>query len=384
MAGARTALDASGAAPYYNVAGLAFAHQTRGDIGVGCFGSSLSYNGQDAGSDPFSGGTASLVVPFRGKLKGFAFGLYGFFPADDLGHVVTRDPGTPQFLQYDGLHRFALYAGVAYRLGPVAAGAGLQVLNAAQGSLALTEDLAAATIPQRTLTLDLVPQVSPDFGLAVEATSWLRLGASYRGASQVALSLPSNVNLGPLAFDLQLAALSFYRPPTWTLAGAYPTDGRSIGSEVSWREWSRAPDPALAATFTPSSPLLPNLATTPSGLQLRDEPVVRVGGQVNVAGPISVLAGYAFAPTPVPSPTGPNNILDCDRHEIAAGVEWDFADLIGFSTGPDSLVLGGQYHALVQRQAVKNDPLDLYGDGTYGGNLWMVNLTLILHFGRPL
>lgn len=381
MAGARTALDTSGAAAYYNLAGLAFATQTRADLGVGYFGSSLSYNGQDAGSDPFSGGTASLVLPVGGKLKGLAFGLYGMFPADSLGHVVTRDPGTPQFLQYDGLHRFALYAGVAYHLGPVAAGAGLQVLNSAQGSLSLTEDLAAATIPQRTLTLDLVPQVSPDFGLAVDATSWLRFGATYRGAAQIGVTLPSNVDLGPLAFDLALAAVSFYRPPTWTVAGAYHSDSFSIDVEGSWLQWSQIPDPALASQFTPSSPLLPNLATPPSGLQLQDEPVVRVGAQFKVAGPISVLAGYAYAPSPVPAQTGPNNILDCDRHEVAAGVQWDFANLIGFSTGPDSLVLGGQYHALVGRQAVKTDPLDLYGDGSYGGSLWMVNLTLILRFG---
>jgi hypothetical protein len=380
-AGAQTGLDSSGAAAYYNPADLAWATRPRLDLGIGYFGSSLSYNGQDAGSDPFTGATVSLVVPFAGKLRGLAVGLYGLFPTDDLGHLVARDPSTPQFLQYDCLHRFALYLGVAYHLGPVSAGAGIQLLDSAQGSLSLTEDLASATIPQRTLTLDLVPQASPNFGLAVEATPWLRFGASYRGASQVSLSLPAEVNLEALAFDLQLEALTFYRPPTWTLACAYHTERLSIDAEISWLQWSQAPDPALAAQFTPSSPLLPNLATTPSGLQLQDEPVVRVGAQIKVAGPFSVLAGYAYAPTPVSNQTGPNNFLDCDRHEVAAGLDWDFTDLLGFSTGPDSLVLGGQYHALVQRQAVKTDPLDLYGDGNYGGDLWLVNLTLVLRFG---
>ncbi len=348
---------------------------------MGYYGSNLTYNGQNGGSEPFTGATTSLVVPFGGKLKGVALGLYGIFPTDDLGELVSRDPTTPQFIQYDGVHRFALYAGVAYHYGPVAAGAGIQLLDSAQGSLSITEDLASATIPQRTLTLDLVPSASPSFGLAVDATSWLRFGASYRGASQAGVSLPAEVNLEALAFNLELEALALYRPPTWTFAAAYHSDRLSIDAELSWLQWSQAPDPALAAQFTPSSPLLPNLATTPSGLQLQDEPVVRVGAQVRVAGSFSVLAGYAFAPTPVPDQTGPNNFLDCDRHEVAAGIDWDFPDLIGFSTGPDSLVLGGQYHALVQRQAVKTDPLDLYGDGSYGGNLWLVSLTLVLRFG---
>ncbi|HUB08914.1 MAG TPA: hypothetical protein VMB50_18040 [Myxococcales bacterium] len=323
----------------------------------------------------------SLVLPFAGKLRGLAFGLYGLFPADDLGRVITRDPGTPQFLEYDGLHRFALYAAVAYHLGPVAAGVGMQLLDSAQGSLALTEDLASASIPQRTLQLDLLPRAAFDAGLAWNAASWLRFGGSYRGAAQVGLSLPADVNLGPLAFDLQLQALSFYRPPTWTLGAAYVGTGFSIDVDASWLQWSQAPDPALQATFTPSTPILPNLSSGPSGVKLVDEPVVRVGAEVHLGGPFSLLAGYAYAPNPVPDQTGPTNLLDCDRHEVAAGLLWKFGDLIGFSTGPDGLLLGGQYHALVQRQALKTDPLDLYGDASYGGSLWQLSLTLTLRFG---
>ncbi|MHB8420529.1 MAG: OmpP1/FadL family transporter [Myxococcales bacterium] len=380
-AGARTALDRSGAAAYYDPAQLAFATQTRLDIGAGYYGSSLSYDGRDGGSDPFAGAAVSLVAPFGGKLKGLAFGLYGLFPMDDLGRVVSRDPGTPQFLECDGLHRFALYAALAYHLGPVAAGVGVQLLDSAQGSLALTEDLASASIPQRTLQLDLVPQASFDAGLAWNATDWLRFGASYRGPSQVGVSLPSDVNLGPLAFDLQLQALSFYRPPTWTLGAAYAGDAFSIDVDVSWLQWSQAPDPALGAQFTPSSPILPSLASGPTGVALSDEPVVRIGGELRLGGPFTLLAGYAYAPNPVPDQTGPTNLLDCDRHEVAAGILWSFPDLIGFSTGPDALVLGGQYHVLVQRQVQKSDPLDLYGDAVYGGSLWQVGLTLILRFG---
>ncbi len=380
-ASARTALDRSGAAAYYDPAQLAFATQTRLDIGLGYYGSGLTYNGNGSMSDPFAGGAVSLVVPFGGALKGVAFGLYGLFPGDDLGRVLTRDPGTPQFLQYEALHRFALYAALAYHLGPVAAGIGVQVLNSAVGQLALTEDLAAASIPQRTLQLDLVPKASFDAGLAWNATDWLRFGASYRGPSQVGLSLPANVNLGPLAFDLQLDATSFWRPPTWTLGAAYVGSGFSLDVDASWLQWSQAPDPALQAQFTPSSPILPNLSSGSTGVTLRDEPVVRVGGELHLAGPFSLLAGYAYAPSPVPDQTGPTNLLDCDRHEVAAGILWSFDDAIGFSTGPDALVLGGQYHALVQRQALKSDPLDLYGDSTYGGSLWQVSLTLILRFG---
>lgn len=381
MAGAGTAFDRSGAAAYYNPADLAFADRLRLDIGGGYLGSELTYDGANGGSDPFAAAEVSLVAPFGGKLRGLAFGLYGLFPADDLGRVLTRDPGTPQFLEYQALHRFALFAALAYHLGPVAAGVGIQLLNSAQGTLSLTEDLAAASIPQRTLQLDLLPRVSFNAGLAWNITSFLRLGASYRGPAQIGLGLPADVSFGPLAFDLQLEALSFWRPPTWNVGLAYLSDAFSVDLDGSWLQWSQAPDPALQAQFTPTTPLLPTLASGPSNVQLHDEPVVRLGADVHLGGPFSLLAGYAYAPNPVPDQTGPTNILDCDRHEVAAGLLWTFGDLLGFSTGPDGLLLGGQYHALVGRQALKTDPLDPYGDASYGGSLWMVNLTLTLRFG---
>ena len=396
MAGARTALETSGAAAYYDPAGLAGAPQTRLDLGMADVGSSLAYNRRDAGSDGFAAGTLSLVLPLPGKLSGAAFGLYGFFPGDDLGHIVSRDAATPQFLQPSGIHRFVIFSGLGYRLGPVALGVGLQLLNSAQGSLDLSEDLGAATIGSRTLTLDLLPRISPVAGIDLDATSELRIAASYRGASQVGLTLPSNVDLGPLAFDLQLAAVSLYRPPTWTVALAWhqgdapakveapatpaPTPFE-IDAEISWLQWSQLPDPALAASFTPSSALLPSMATVPPQLGLSDTLVARVGGRLHVAGPVTAMAGYAYVPTPVPAQTGPTNLLDCTSHDLALGVSIDFDDPLDLSSGPVSLILAGQYQILVARSAVKSDPLDLHGDGSYGGSLWLASASLAFRFG---
>ncbi len=381
MAGARTALDVGGAGAYYDPALLAEATEARLDLGVAELGSHLVYDQQDAGSDSFSAGELGLVLPLGGRLRGLAFGLYGLFPSNDLGHVVSQGGETPQFVQYGSLHRFVLYAALAAKAGPVAGGIGVQLLNSAQGGLSLSEDFASATIGARSLTLDLVPRAAIDAGLAVDATERLRFAGSYRGASDVGLTLPSSVDLGPLAFDLALSALSFYRPPTWTLAGAWHEAAFSADVEASYLQWSQMPDPALFATFSPSTPLLPDLASQQSGVAFHDTVVVRAGGSVALGGPATLFAGYQYAPTPVPDQTGPSNLLDCDRHEIAAGLSIDFADPTELSSGPASVIFAGQYHLLVTREAVKQSPLDLYGDGVYGGSLWLASVSLVLRFG---
>ncbi|MHB1844443.1 MAG: OmpP1/FadL family transporter, partial [Deltaproteobacteria bacterium] len=383
MAGARTALDLGGAGAYYDPALLAMATEARLDLGVAELGSNLVYNGQSAGGGSFSGGTLGLVLPLGGKLRGLALGLYGLFPSGDLGHVVSQGGEAPQFVQYGALQRFVLYGALAGKVGPVAAGLGVQGLNSAQGALSLDEDFASGTIGARSLTLDLVPRAALDLGLAVDATDALRFAGSYRGPSEVGLTLPSNVDLGPLAFDLSLSALSFYRPPTWTLAGAWHEAGFTADVEASYLQWSQAPDPALTATFAPSTPLLPDLASQPTGVAFHDTVVFRAGGSYRLGSVASLLAGYQYAPSPVPAQTGPSNLLDCDRHEFAAGLSFDFADPTELSSGPASLVLAGQYHLLVTREAIKQDPLDPVGDGIYGGSLWLASASLVLRFGGP-
>lgn len=381
MAGARTALETSGAAAYANPAGLAMATATRLDLSVSDFGSSLNYNGSNGGSDSFAGAELAMVLPLPGLLKNGAVGIYGLFPTDDLARVVARDPNSPQFVQVGQLHRFALYASLAYKIGPVALGAGVQLLNSAAGSLQLSTDLAAAAVGQRVMTLDLVPAVAPVFGVAVDATEWLRFGGSYRGPGDIAVQLPSNVSLGPLGLELQLDALTYYRPPTWSLGAAFHGSFLAVDVEASFLQWSQAPDQGLQATVTTTSSLLPTLTTSPSGVRLLDTPVFRVGVAVPLPANLALFAGYAYVPTPVPSQTGPSNLLDNDRHEVSGGLSVSFGDPLGLSTGPMTFAVAGQYQALVSRQVQKQDPLDPYGDASYGGSLFGLTASLTLRFG---
>ena len=387
MAGARTALDVSGAAAYYNPANLAMATAPRLDLTVSSFNSSLNYNSQNAGGEEFAGAELGMVLPLRGLLKGAAVGIYGFFPTDDLGHVVARDVDSPQFLQAGQIHRFALFAGLAYKLGPVAAGVGVQVLDSATGSLNLTTDEAAATVGQRTLQLDLVPTAAPVFGLSVDALPFLRIGASYRGAGDVETQLPSNVSLGPLGIQLILDALTYWRPPTWSAGVGYHSKWLSADLDFSYLQWSQIPDPTLSAGVVTTSNLLPPLKSAPvqctagSGLCLQDTPAFRVGVDVPLPLGFAVLAGYSYDPTPVPSQTGPSNILDNDRHRLGLGASYSFADPLGLASGPVTLGVAMEYEAMVNRTVQKTDPLDFYGDATYGGSLLTVGGTITMRFG---
>ncbi len=381
MASAGAAIDTSGAAAYYNPANLAEATAARLDASLGLLQSSLSYNGGNGGSEGFAGVELGMVLPLPGLLKGAAFGLYAFFPTDDLGRVVARDGNSPQFLQAGAIHRFAVFSGLAYKLGPVAAGVGVQLLNSASGSLSMTTDEAAATVGTRTLTLDLVPTVALVAGISVDPLPFLRIGASYRGAGDVEVQLPSSVSLGPLGISLALDALSYWRPPTWTAGVAYHGKYLSADADVSYLQWSQAPELALTASVVTTSNLLPPLQSVPSGLKLQDTPAFRVGVDVPLPYGFAVLAGYAYDPTPVPGQAGPTNILDNDRHRLGLGASYSFPDLLGLSSGPMTLGVAMQYQGLVSRTVQKTDPLDPYGDAAWGGSLLTIGGTLTLRFG---
>jgi len=381
MTSARTALDVSGAAAYYDPANLAMATATRLDLSVSSVNSSLTYNNQNAGGEGFAGAEVGMVLPLRGLLKGAAFGLYGFFPTDDLGRVVARDPDSPQFLQAGQIHRFAVFSGIAYKLGPVAAGVGIQLLNSASGSLNLTTDEAAGTVGQRTLQLDLVPTAAVVLGVAVDALPYLRIGASYRGAGDVEVELPSNVSLGPLGIQLVLDALTYWRPPTWSAGVGYHGKYLSADADFSYLQWSQIPNPTLTASVNTTSNLLPPLLANTWPLTLQDTPAFRLGVDVPLPAGFAILAGYSYDPTPVPTQLGPTNILDNDRHQLGLGASVSFKDPLGLASGPVTLGVCMEYEALVWRQAMKSNPLDLYGDASYGGNLFTAGGTITMRFG---
>lgn len=117
---------------------------------------------------------------------------------------------------------------------------------------------------------------------------------------------------------------------------------------------------------------------------------------------IHLRAGGAFEPTPVPAQKGLTNYMDNDRYVAAAGLGVEIGHLSPFARwepiakGPVRFDVGGQYHYLTPRTALKDDDLlsDMDGDGmieyprgyplggkiTSGGNTWVVSAGLQFQF----
>src|SRR5690606_41792740 len=87
---------------------------------------------------------------------------------------------------------------------------------------------------------------------------------------------------------------------------------------------------------------------------------------------LTVRAGYASVPTPVPAQTGVTNFADSNRHVIGVGgtfaFEWDWLEL------PFELDAGVQFQRLTPRTALKDDPLAPGGDLSIVGMVYAVSV----------
>jgi len=368
MAGAQAA-DARGpAAAHHNAAGVAFAEGPEVLLGYGGAVMGLTLDGADARVTAPRGTSIGLALPARFQSFAIALGLALYIPDQFLVRVRLVPPGEPRFLLLaNNLQRLAAEPVLSLRFGRrFALGAGATLLADAAGR-GVTFDVGVVDgekVGRGAIDVSLPLRATPLVGVLVLPAPWLRLGATYRGALDLRLSLDVLARIdiaGAITGDalIALRAADFYSPHEVTLAAAIePLPWLTIAAEVRWLGWhlfdGGVPDLRVSLDLSIQPPLVEGRARTAPftdvwsprlAVEVRRELTTRFG--------LDLRAGYAFVPSPVPPQTGQTSYADCDRHVVAAGGALRIGRLEPILRGPISVGVALQFHELVARVEAK-------------------------------
>jgi long-chain fatty acid transport protein len=318
MASAVTGFVDDSSAVFYNAAGIAQGRSLDAQMGGTLIMPSFTFTPKAGPSVGNSFKAAPLVQAFvsGGVTDHLSLGIGIFTP---YGLVLAWPDGWvgKSIVTEVELATFDLNPTVAYRLGPVRVGAGMQIVR--------------ATIDEKKKIETGIQEVSSELGggawgvganvgVQVEAIpQYLTFGAHYR--SQVDLDISGNASFSnvPVAFQSSLhdqaASTGFTLPDTLALAVASrPIQPLVLDAEVVWTTWSHVK--SIDVTF-------PNDATkTLSYSQARnwsDTVNVRAGGEYAIGDAWRVRAGILYDPTPAPDSTLAPDIPDASRINFAVG-----------------------------------------------------------------
>ena len=226
--------------------------------------------------------------------------------------------------------------------------------------------------------------VSPILGLYFQASQMIRLGISYRGASAFPIKGEARVKVGgfndPLDPDdywtQKIDAYLFYTPDK--IAGSVglilsPTLTLELGTD--WFRWSGYRNTQEVSISGNDDPPIRDSANLRVGIEKQDEKERRF------------WAGMVYAPSPIPSQTRRQNLVDNDRVAFSFGVGYPLK-FWGKTIRGD---VGCQWQHLVRREVNKLAAYDAnpsteeienpgYPGYSSGGNLIAVQTTVSYNF----
>lgn len=271
------------------------------------------------------------------------FALAAHLPDGQIAKIGFR-PGTePQFVRYESvLQRATFDLALALRRGPFSIGGGASFsldMGGAGTSFELGQD-ARGTYADAASDITLPYRVAPLVGLAVDLGR-ASLGASYRGALAVGLSVESDIRIAlaenPLngTTHVSVRGSSGWDPARLSFGGRLRVvSGLSAYGAVEWQGYRAAPPPVADVSLDVA------LGTSPGRKEVtfvlprfRDVLAPRLGlewvchagkpGGPREEGDRKIRwaarVGYSFLPSPVPPQTGFTSYADASSHTIGAG-----------------------------------------------------------------
>jgi hypothetical protein len=325
MAGSGTSLELGPESALLNPATLADA--SRKELELGFRVSRFSLDVERAGvSAPYPAGLSKglmlgVVSPLsRGRLR-TGFGLFAETPPDFVVRATIPLDDTPTFpLLVGRAQALDLGAGFGARLGPVSFGVGVRALAALSGSVSVAEQGGTTSSGVGTR---LLPAWAPVVGAAVDLGTIGRAGLSFRSVLRADFDVDvAAATLGPIGLaPLNIEGVAAYEPLRVDLELSRNFGDLSLLLGARYERWS-AFDGWVGPTIDcPSArPRCGTPPPPPAGYS--DVVSPRVGAFLRfplrtVA--LTVRAGYALLPTPVPEQRGAKNELDATRHGLAAG-----------------------------------------------------------------
>lgn len=409
MGGAMTAAVIGYSALYYNPAALTLDKSHLLGLGLQLASPSLFVDreGREGGGvgsaapetampDTHVGLSFGWVKPVGGVFDDrLALGLSLSLPLERLIRVQGVDPAAPQFYLYQNLaDKLLIHLGAAGQVTDwLSIGAGLQILADLNGRAGLDLDLLGGVFRGRSMSVTLVPTIAPIVGVHVSPSvgaagaGQLKLGISFRGASELSFDLPVSVTAGD-ALDLQIGVEQtvLYTPPTLSLGLSYTLDrpALTVAFDLAWALWSNAPDPSprlsvdlggrLVEAFGLDSALDLGVGAPPLELGFSDTLTARLGAEWSPAHWFALRMGYAFRPTPAPPQTGSTAYLDNDAHIASLGVGFSFANPLKEGQSVVDLDLAVQATVLPRRTVYRLAPENPGGDLSHGGVVWHVSV----------
>jgi len=380
---------------YYNPAGLSYGKGTSFSFAyqAGIFDLDLRTPRSEVASrwkspDLTSGVSFGFDVklPLLGALKDrLALGVGLYVPTQELFSAKLPSPYTPQlWIGGSNARSVAIQAALAVKATNwLRIGVGIRALASLHGSIAVA--------PNQTGNLgssvedELVVVYSACAGLVIQPHGDWFIGVAWRDKLVAPFDVPITVDLGdalPLRVpQISIAGNANYDPMQLAIGlGWKPMAGLSIEAGMLWKHWSPFGLPIKNATanIPPQSPMsFTDTVVTRLGIQGRFE--------VTELTYLSVRAGYAYEPTPVPHQSGEHNFLDPDRHIISSGIGFSME----FKATKITADLYGQLHMLAPRVHTKSFGPDnsLWATQNQGfpwvgleGQLYSVGATVGLQF----
>lgn len=273
-------------------------------------------------------------------------------PRDVIVRAMLPLPETPQFpLLSTRAHALDLALALGARLsGRWSVGLGLRALSGLAGEVEVPGETAGGVATE--LSLDLAPVA----GVLFHPSPQDAFGLVYRGALSapftVALRNPSlsSISLPPLHLD----GTAHYDPAEVGLEWTRWLGGTRVALGVVYQRWSAFPgwlgrtvrcpdgDPSCDALPAETSSLSDTLSPRLGAAHVIDLDPVE----------LTLRAGYAYEPTPLPEQTGAANRWDSARSVLTAGYAALLLDT------PLTLSAAYQLHVLHARSHRKDDPDD--------------------------
>jgi long-subunit fatty acid transport protein len=331
-----------------------------------------------------------ISTPLPGWLEGkAALGAAIHLPMGGPTRLDSNDVRQPQLPLYDALgDRLALVIGLAVKPAPwLALGVSSQVLTSLSGRADIDLSLLDKRVTYKAMQVQLSTELFPIVGVTVLPASGVRLAASWRRRSFVRYGLPLDVTVeqvGMLRFAI--AGIGLWLPDVWT-AGASAQRGKWLWTATtSLQRWSAMPpqSPAVQVSLDDRALAEPgenwdtlvNSQTQPVQLGAKDIVVPRLGVQWQPLQRLSLRAGLAYRPTPLPKADGPANYLDAPATTLSVGAGVVLDDPTGMTGQPLTVDVAVGLSVLTQRTVVKRDPEDPIGGTSLSGQALTAGIAL--------
>ncbi len=299
-----------------------------------------------------------VPLPFGGALQDrLALGLAFVLPQTSILIADTPRPGEITFPVVENrAQTVSIMAALGARLHDrLSIGFGMIALAELRGAIDVSPN-DAGTLGSSARD-ELFARYGYTFSAFSQLTPVFSLGLIGRTVSRADYTLPINADLGdefPIPVpELRVEGVAQYDPAQLTLATAARFDSTHVAAELTWKRWSRFPNPIRYTAVPADYPAQPEPGFHDTlTARLFAERSFEMGRGTAWAIP---RAGFAFEQSPTPEQTGLHNHLD--SHRLVAGLG------LGVRFHQFTVDVGAQSQSFLSRGHSKScAPTNLSGD----------------------